>query len=412
MRPPVWLLVGLVLALCPPVPADSLRAGVAREVLRLPRGVPLGGYLERKGAASRGTHDPITATALVLDDGRTRVGLVAVDAAAIDPRITRRAARLARFPESNLLIAASHTHSGPGAYGRGLLAHFTLGPYRDDVASLLARTLARAVRRAQRRQVPATLAFASGDLPALVVNRRHSRFLDSSLSVLRVDRADGSALAAVAVFGAHGTVLGPGNRLLSGDWMGAGRRAMERRAPGLTVLYLNGAEGDQAPAVRHGHHDFQESARLGEVFAEAALGLYESAPREPDSRLSVRFRRLPLPRTARSRQLSAGSSAPLQVIRVGGALLMAFPGEPAAELALALKDHARRQEAAMPVVVGLANSYLGYFLSRRDIERGGYEAGQSFYGEAFGEKLTLELGRVVGGNLVPLRKRLRTGQEE
>ena len=56
--------------------------------------------------------------------------------------------------------------------------------------------------------------------------------------------------------------------------------------------------------------------------------------------------------------------------------------------------------------MGLANDHLGYFLTQAEMKKGGYEAGVSFYGDDFGEKLTLELGRLIRGDLGPLREAL------
>ena len=56
----------------------ELRAGIAREIISPPQGIYLIGYGDRtKG--NTGIHDDLTATALVLDDGRTRLALVACD---------------------------------------------------------------------------------------------------------------------------------------------------------------------------------------------------------------------------------------------------------------------------------------------------------------------------------------------
>ena len=56
----------------------SLRAGLARSVITPPRGSYLIGYGDRYLGASR-VHDDLTATALVLDDGSTRLTIVALD---------------------------------------------------------------------------------------------------------------------------------------------------------------------------------------------------------------------------------------------------------------------------------------------------------------------------------------------
>src|SRR5207302_1829362 len=71
-------------------------------------------------AASTGVRDPIQARALVLTDGTTRVALVAVDAIGTTAEIVSAvSARLRALGSSlrgeDVMIFASHTHSGPGA---------------------------------------------------------------------------------------------------------------------------------------------------------------------------------------------------------------------------------------------------------------------------------------------------------
>src|SRR3954470_1193740 len=111
-----WLTIVVLTILALPACAGELRAGVGRADITPPVGTPLGGYGDRKGAPSTGGHDPIMAKALVLDDGATRLAVVTTDLVGISPEMTGRVAELAGFPRERLLLCASHTHSGPGAY--------------------------------------------------------------------------------------------------------------------------------------------------------------------------------------------------------------------------------------------------------------------------------------------------------
>src|SRR5438445_12540518 len=95
---------------------SDIRAGVGRELLRPPSGIAMAGYGRRLGR-STGVHDNIAAQALVLDDGATRVAIVGVDVLAFGLRladqIARRVEERSGIPALNILIAATHTHSGP-----------------------------------------------------------------------------------------------------------------------------------------------------------------------------------------------------------------------------------------------------------------------------------------------------------
>src|SRR5262245_16142091 len=76
----------LVLAAARPAAAE-LRAGVGRAEIAAPNGTPLAGYGGAPLRRMTGIHDPITAKALVLEDGTTRVALVTTDLIATSPEV-------------------------------------------------------------------------------------------------------------------------------------------------------------------------------------------------------------------------------------------------------------------------------------------------------------------------------------
>src|SRR5262249_62373779 len=105
----------LALMLVPGRVEAAVRAGVGRAEITPPVGTPLGGYGNAliPGRPATGTHDPLFAKALVLDDGTTRVAIVATDLIGTNPEITRRGAARTGFPPARLPLSASHTPSRP-----------------------------------------------------------------------------------------------------------------------------------------------------------------------------------------------------------------------------------------------------------------------------------------------------------
>ena len=92
---------------------SELFAGAARCTISPPKGIYLIGYGDRtKG--NYGVHDPLTATALVFDDGTRRVAIVALDILAINEFIVDRIQ--ACLTPTEVILCCSHTHSGPIAY--------------------------------------------------------------------------------------------------------------------------------------------------------------------------------------------------------------------------------------------------------------------------------------------------------
>lgn len=391
-----------------PASAGELRAGVGKADITPPIGTPLGGYEDRKGRPSTGVHDPIMAKALVLDDGTTRIAILTTDLVGTNPKMVRKLAEETGFPQDHLLVCASHTHSGPGAYGEGVFANIALGAYQPKVFDEIEAGMARALKQALGALQPARLAIGESELPTFMRNRRKARIKDPALWLMRVDTADGKPLAALVNLTAHGTVLDEHNMEFSGDWMGTTQAVMEKEVPGLLALYSNGAEGDISPNTPADSSNFAGAAAHGEIGAKAALELYRALKPEREAHLGVKTSSIDLPKGLFSALLGAGTQTMLQCITIDDALLIAMPGEAITQLGLALKQHARRQGVAHPVIIGLANDHLGYFLTRDEIKHGGYEAGLSFFGDKFGEDLTLALARLIGGDTAPVVEYLNT----
>lgn len=113
-------------------------------------------------------HDELHARCLVLDDGQTKVAFVFCDSLGIDRQVFDHARRLiskeAGIPGDNVLMSATHTHSGPSWHGRD--------DEDGDYPNFLARRIADGVARAGRNLEPARIGWGVGREPNQVFNRR------------------------------------------------------------------------------------------------------------------------------------------------------------------------------------------------------------------------------------------------
>jgi hypothetical protein len=223
------------------------QAGVARTSLTPFWGVELTGwgyYIERRW---RRVHDDLNATALACDDGR-RQGqaiVVALDLMVIDEPFARRARDLITaetgLAPGSVLLTCSHSHNAPAA--GGLRGVGECDPVYEDWAS---RQAATAAILAWRQREPATLRCGHADVAGISFNRtRPGGQVDPRLTVLRVDRRDGTPLAVALNFAAHPTVtteLRPWD--VSRDVPGRVCDGLEAAFPGAIALYIQGACGD------------------------------------------------------------------------------------------------------------------------------------------------------------------------
>ncbi len=398
------------------VAADGVRVGIAKAEFVLPQRVPLAGYSRRTGDPSRGIHDPVGVRALVVEDADTTAALVSSDLLIVDERLfeaVRRRLLAEGIPERLvLLLAATHTHSGPGGYGKKFLEKISMGHFDPRVLDALVETISHAILRAYATRSPARMAHGTLMTQGLVVNRADPDGpVDAEVAVVAFYRPERETPEAVLVgFAAHPTTLGSWNAFLSADYPGVVARELERRFPASTCLFVAGAVGDQAP-VKAGV-GFERAEWIGQVIAREAEELLRALrPAEiqgvqalqerfflPPARVRLN-RRVGLPRWL-SRQL-VDDDATLSVVTVGETVFFGVPCDLAAALGQGLKASARAR-GLEPIVVGFASDYIGYCVSEAQYRTGTYEALMAFNGPATGpllvERLTQMLSQVESGD--------------
>ena len=156
-----------------------------------------------------------------------------------------------------LLIAFSHTHAGANL-SSSLRDHpggDKIRPYFERLIRLCAEAGAEAIANL----TPAWLNFGSGtcdlaqnrdawdeDSQQFVTGFNPDGEADDTVLVGRVSADDGSVLATLVNYGCHPTTLGPTNRLLSPDYIGAMREVMEDSV-GAPCLFLLSPCGETGP---------------------------------------------------------------------------------------------------------------------------------------------------------------------
>jgi hypothetical protein len=403
----VQLLAGLLALACAggaraeEAPVElPLRAGAAVVAVEVPEGAPLAGYSERGPFNHhQGGLAPIEARALVIAGrgGRPRLALVTLDILLVTPPLRAALRELAAPLElDGLIVAATHTHSGPGGYVSAWIPEAgILGWYDAGVLRALTRAAGLALEHAARALAPAALGVAVASSPALAINRRHANGpIDPSIPVLRVDGASGVPIATLFALAAHPAVMRPDNALLSPDYPGAARAFVEANRGGI-ALFVAGPLGDQNARVAAKSADAaaqQRDARalgeqLGALVVEAAA-LASPADDAPVAFAEVVYR----PPAIDVRSACAGfifapfyyavarytlpSESVLAAARLGGLRLLASPYELGVEVAARI-----REQAPGPLMlVAHANDWLGYLLEPDDLAAGGYESCLAVHG--------------------------------
>ncbi len=404
----IALFAACILVLSSGAANAEVQAGVAYEQIALPTHVPLAGYSRRKGKPSQGVHDPVGVRALVVSDPQATVALVSCDLLIIDERLAgalqQRLVDAGLPPTMQLILAATHTHSGPGAYGTKFFEKLSMGHYDPQVFGAIVEAVSRAVVQAHAARAPAAMAYRMGTAEGLARNRvTPGGWVDTDCVVIGVYRPHAREPIAVVVnFSAHPTTLGTWNMQVSADYPGVVVRALEDHFPGAVGLFVAGAVGDQAPVASGEGFDRAES--FGRTLAQRAaelLGDVEpTAPREVrgvEERIAlppaqVRLGRLMLPRWLGGQFVD--DDATLSVVRLGTTAFIGVPCDLTADLGAALKT-AARSRGLEPVIVGFANDYIGYCVSKVLYEAKQYESSMAFNGPTTGELIVERLIRML-----------------
>jgi hypothetical protein len=437
MRPTaqIWLTVStccaVLTALAAPAAlcrAAELRAGVARIDLTPPLdfNAPLGGYGERMNRPAEGVHDRIFAKALVLSDGHKKFALITVDIVGFPPTLKPELIqRLAgAWQPGQMMLLASHSHTSIEMNALNPQNTFQvpqLGLYNARVHQFVVDRLLEVLRQAEQKLVPVSLGTTTVAIEGWNRNRRGGTVTDKDLTVTRVDTAEGKPLAVLVNFTAHPTFMSGEDMQFSGDWPGHLQRTIESLVgDGVTAMYFNGAEGDQAPIGRPdaGESRYERAERYGRDLGIVAWKQWQATKTSPNVPLAYHSHSIALSQpTLHPDFMKTGGAEyglseklfnemlpvmfPSKVdsvsLRLGDLLVVGIPGEMAASLGMKIKQEVGASTGAKnPVIGGLADQWVSYMLPTEEYRKGGYESSVSFYGETLGD--TIVTGAIAGAS--------------
>lgn len=325
-----------------------LRAGWGRAVITPPLGTPLAGFGDRKGHPSTGIHDELFVKALVLSDGDSYAAIIGADMLIVPENVAdivrARIVAETALKDGDILFNASHTHSGPGAFGPGPVAKVFSGAYDERIVDVLANAFADAVVQAFKALEPATLASGSLAVPDFIRNRARDAAVDPFLDFLRVRQADGDE-AYVVRYSAHPTLLGAGNMAFSADFPGYLQRRIADEVGGF-AMYLAGAVGSVAANVPDRADGFEQAQALGHALADRVLEAASDATFS--NAVAVRAVGVPITSPPFQLRISKGwrlsplllplaavdRDAWLGAVRVGKVILVGAPGDLSGEISV------------------------------------------------------------------------------
>lgn len=412
-----------------------LKAGAAKVDISPPLGeLVVGGFAP---FPATNIHDKLYAKCLVLDNGETQIAFVICDNLGITREVydeaRERIAKETNFPAKNILMAATHTHSGTRA---------RMPKYRPIVV----QGIVDSVKQALKSLEPATIGWGGVNEPSEVFNRRwhvtdpdllKNPFgkkdtvrmnpprgsgslvkpagpVDPEVSFISVQSTEGKPIALLANYSLH-YVGGVNKGDVSADYFGIFSNRIgellnaDEANPSFVGILTNGTSGDvnNINFRQRGGKRYERYEKMAEVAekvaqrvkeAHAKIEFQEWVPldsasrdlklnvRKPDDEMRKYFQEvMAKPEDApkhhryerayaeRVKALDEGPDeihVPLQVVRIGDLGIAAIPFEVFTEIGLDIKENTPFADA---FTIELANSSHGYLPTPQQHKLGGYE---------------------------------------
>ncbi len=412
-------------------------------------GLPMQGNY-RDDYAARGVHDPLLAHALVVaNDAGQKIALLSIDVCLLGAHnvkfVRDRVAQATDIRPDHLLVAATHTHSGPA------LTHLSGNPLagEEDVAEFLSKA-ADAVVRANESLAEGRLIAGTAQEERVSFNRRLScsdgtthmnwegldpNFVieprgptDPQLVALGVE-SEGSLRGAMVNFALHAAVLAGDNWLYSADFPGYLRECLRTLyGEHFLTAFFNGCAGNinhiDYADLQQGR-GFKMNQRIGYILGAATYRALRTGAAVEGQDIRVITERVPLERlriTDKEHTWARGivestdpdtvrgqvdglpdlhyaktllrmrevqdqpSEVEVMSMRIGNLALAGLPSEIFSELGLSIKA---ASPAPVTGVFELSNDWVGYMPAENAFDEGGYEsrAGSTRYVRGSGEKL-------------------------
>ena len=216
------------------VSAQDLKVGAGKRIITPNPLLPVSGGVG-PGAPSREKQGELTARAVVLDKGDTKLAIVSLDLLGFPSVLCDRVrAKVPRIPGKNIMIGSTHTHSAPDCYGFSKASNL-------EFIDMVCTKAAEAINEAIDNQRPAKIKIATGEANGKIAYNYYAPDLyDRRMSVIQAIGADDKAIATMVNYAVHPEVLGNSQGILSPDLVGPLTDKLEEKVGGMGI-FMNGA---------------------------------------------------------------------------------------------------------------------------------------------------------------------------
>jgi hypothetical protein len=403
----------------------ELKVGVGKAIITPDPLLPVSGGVGA-GRTATAKQGELTARAMVLQQGETKVAIVQLDLLGFPSILCARVHKqVPRIPADNILIGSTHTHSAPDCYGFPGLDGKPSGDlkYMDFVCNQAAIAVNQALDNLQTAQ----LKIATGDAKGKIAYNYYAPELyDPRMSVIQAITPAGKTIGTLVNYAVHPEVLGNGVGLVSPDLVGPLCDKLEADLGGMG-MFMNGAQGGMVTAdnrildkpsepINAKWHDarvWDECLRIGNLMASEAERIVKDAAPQTDPAVACYSKEVKFPVESRlmwtiilasplkyPHNDDKSISTRLNLVNIGDAQILTIPGEALPNIGYYLKRHMKGKNN---LLFGLTNDAFGYILTKVDFnsfKRYEYVSGTSL-GEMTGEILIENALKLIDDSPAP-----------
>ncbi len=411
----------ILLFLISQINAQTFKAGAAVRDITPKKLIPISGGMGEP-VMPDGFQGKLTVRVLVIEKEGTRVAIVGIDNLGWPAYLGDRSRKLIKdVPPENILIGVTHTHSAPDAYG---FADENGNTGADlDYLDWCVKEVAAGVNEAIANLQSATLKTAfEKAAEKMAYNYYAPQLYDRRMGVIQAiattGKSKGKPIATLINYASHPEILGTDRKLISPDFCGPLYDRIEEKGGGIAI-YMNGAQGGMVTADTRRENgkeanNWEECVRIGNLMADEALRIIESAPVQENPQLYNASKFIEFPVENKAMQFVFENSpvakmtenkindfskvtTQINLLNIGTAQVLTIPGEALPNIGFYLK---RKMKTEQPFLFGLTNDAFGYIITKEDFnsfERYNYISRTSL-GEMTGEIFESEALKLIGEN--------------
>lgn len=371
-----YLFIAFVLVNCTnkKMEASTFFVGAASQNINPATGAFIAG--DKNDRHFTGIHDSIFVKAIVVSDSNNQIAILTFDCIGLlySTLLDIRKEAALQIPATalnpaNIVMASTHTHSGPDVVGIWGHNQMTSGVDTQYMKKLVQNAVAVIVEALKNKQQATMYCATTTFGNEWVYNISETGELDRSLSILQFKDVNGKSIATLINFACHPTIMDGASSLVSADYVFGMYKQLNKTFGGEN-LFLQGSIGGWVQP-EYEEKTFDRAEKRGSELAAAVEKALKNSTAASETTIQFKSKFFNLPVTNIGfQQLSAAGiinrpitdsvSTEIAWFSIGPAQFVTHPGETVP--AYSIQSKKLMNSEGPKFVIGLGMDALGYIL--------------------------------------------------